>query len=152
MNRCWMPFGPLEGIVDDAAASEPTIHRLPAVPAEEVVAWTVGADVGLATGEHVCLSYELSMPNKLMRYLACGVPTLVNDLPEMERLVTRGDNGPLGWSAAPTAASMREVVQSITRNAVDERRERLRGWAEANAWELEAERMVQVYRTLGFGA
>ena len=140
-----MGFGPLERDVAAAAAAHPTIHHVPAAPPEEIVRWTVGADVGMAIHERASLSYELAMPNKLLRYLACGVPALTCPFPDMERLVMGSDGGPVGWVCAPQSDALRRQVASITKDDVQDRRARLATWTDRISWENEAERMLAAY-------
>ena len=145
-----MGYGPLEPSVADAAAEFPAIHHVPVAAPDKVVEWAIGADVGLATGEHAGLSYELSMPNKLLRYLACEIPTLVNDLPEMARFVTEQPVGPVGWVAAPTPIAMTTAVASIDLCQAKVRKKRLAGWIDTHSWEREASDMLRHYARLGF--
>lgn len=142
-----MGFGPLEGDVKAAAAAHASIHHLPAAPPGDIVRWTVGADVGMAIHERASLSYELAMPNKLLRYLACGVPALTCPYPDMERLVMNAADGPVGWVCPPDCDAMRRLVSSISKNDVMVRRARLETWTDRISWESEAERMLAAYPT-----
>jgi glycosyltransferase involved in cell wall biosynthesis len=90
----FMGYGELESQVRLAAERFPNIHFAPAVAPKDVLRHTAGADVGLVGVENVCLSYFFSLPNKLFEYIAAGVPALVNDWPEMKRVVL--DQG-CGW-------------------------------------------------------
>lgn len=50
--------------VERAAAAHPTIHRLPPVEPDQVLAMTRGADVALCLIESGCLSHRLSRPTR----------------------------------------------------------------------------------------
>ena len=68
--------GALLDEVERAAAAHPTIHRLPPVEPDQVLAMTRGADVALCLIESGCLSHRLSTPNKMMEAFAAGTPAL----------------------------------------------------------------------------
>ena len=77
--------GALLDEVERAAAAHPTIHRLPPVEPDQVLAMTRGADVALCLIESGCLSHRLSTPNKMMEAFAAGTPALCSALPEARR-------------------------------------------------------------------
>lgn len=102
-----MGYGPLQHLVDDAAARLPHVHVHPAVPYEQVLAHTRSADVGLVSVKPTCLSYLYCLPNKLFEYILAGVPVLSNDLPDCRALIEDlgvgevvQDDTPEGWRAA----------------------------------------------------
>ena len=64
-----------------------------AVPPEKVVETIAEASVGLALIQPVCLSYRMSLPNKLFEYVAAGVPVLGSDLPAIGRLIREYEIG-----------------------------------------------------------
>lgn len=109
-----MGYGPLQHLVDEAAARMPHVHVHPAVPYEEVLAHTRSADVGLVSVKPTCLSYLYCLPNKLFEYLLAGVPVLSNDLPDCRALIEQCDSGqvvhddtPEGWRNALLAMKAR---------------------------------------------
>ncbi len=85
----------LAGVADGLGVTR-RLHVLPAVPVEELLAWTSGADVGVSLLEDSCENHRLALPNKVFEYLAAGLPVVTSDLPELRSLVTeRG----IGWVA-----------------------------------------------------
>ncbi|MCP9488893.1 MAG: glycosyltransferase [Solirubrobacteraceae bacterium MAG38_C4-C5] len=72
------------------------VHLLASVPLERLLEHTREADIGLSALEDTCENHRLALPNKVFEYLAAGVPVVVNDLPELRRLV--GEHG-IGWVA-----------------------------------------------------
>ena len=78
-----------EGVSDRVEFAAP-------VPPGKVVESIREAGAGLALIQPVCLSYRMSLPNKLFEYLAAGVPVLASDLPAIGALVPKHGIGP-GW-------------------------------------------------------
>ena len=64
-----------------------------AVPPEKLLGAIGEASVGLALIQPVCLSYEMSLPNKLFEYVAAGIPVLGSDLPAIGALVREHEIG-----------------------------------------------------------
>jgi glycosyltransferase involved in cell wall biosynthesis len=83
----------LENEVRSAADAFPNVHFQPAVPYEQVLQYTRGADVGLVSVRPICLSYLYCLPNKLFECIQAGVPVLVNELPDCAALVEEFEVG-----------------------------------------------------------
>ncbi len=143
----FMGYGELEGRICEAAAQHANIHFMPAVPPSRVKDFTVDADVGIALIENVCLSYYLCLPNKLFEYVACGVPAVVSDFPEMGRFVDEYD---CGWKTAPDALALRQLMQGLTAEELAAKRANTRGSGRLYCWEEEEGTLLAMYRALGF--
>jgi glycosyltransferase involved in cell wall biosynthesis len=81
--------GALEGSLRDLALSAglENVYFLPPVKAWQLPEFIRGASLGVVLIEDVDLSKHYSLPNKLLEYIAAGVPVLASDLPEIRRLV-----------------------------------------------------------------
>jgi len=66
---------------------------LPLVPSSDVVAAAQGADAGVWTLPNLCKNFYYALPNKIFEYLATGLPVLVANYPEAEKLVVRSGAG-----------------------------------------------------------
>ena len=82
----------------------------PPVRPREVPAAIADVQVGVALIQPVCLSYELTLPNKVFEYMAAGLPVLVSDLPVMRAFVE--EHG-LGAAAPPDRPA--EIAAQIAR-------------------------------------
>ncbi|MBA3771249.1 MAG: glycosyltransferase [Ramlibacter sp.] len=82
--------GMLTGVLQQRVRADGTgarVHLLPAVPQDELLAWTEAADAGVIPYLATCLNNYYSTPNKLFEFIAAGVPILGSDLPEIRRII-----------------------------------------------------------------
>jgi glycosyltransferase involved in cell wall biosynthesis len=108
------------------------------------------ADVGLALIEPACLSYEMTLPNKLYEYVAAGLPVLSSDVPVLAREVREHGVGEVADPADPAAiaAALRAVLEPDANARFREAAQRLA--AEAT-WTREREKLAAVYGAAGAG-
>lgn len=143
----FMGYGELTEHIKAAAKANTNIHYVPAVPPDKLQGYTVDADVGISLIENVCLSYRLCLPNKLFEYAACGVPSVVSDFPEMGAFV---DECGCGWRIAPTADALVELVEGLTVEAIESKRNSALRASETFCWQAEEVSLLSMYRGLGF--
>lgn len=141
----FLGFGPMEAEIAEAAARHANIHYHPAVPPEEVMGLTAGADVGFALLDDSCLNHRYALPNKLFHYLHADLPVIVSDMPEMGGLV---DLWHCGWRSANDAAALAARVGFVNRAARDEAAAGARECAAALNWENEADKLAGIYAEL----
>ncbi len=144
-----MGFGELESFVKEASLRHSNIHFMPAVRPEEVKEYTVDADVGLSLAENVSLNNYLCLPNKLFEYVACGVPPIVSDFPEMGRLVDEFD---CGWKIPPNADALRDLINAMTPEAITAKRANTREASRRYCWQEEERALLAMYQALGLFA
>lgn len=130
-----MGYGLLEAKARRAAQDHVNIHFHPAVPPTELLRHTLGADVGLAYIQPISTSYRYCLPNKLFEYLACGIPVLVSDLPDMGALV---DEFGCGWRVPLSPTALAEQLAAIDWEALREKAAAADRAAAALLWEDEA--------------
>jgi glycosyltransferase involved in cell wall biosynthesis len=115
------------------------------VPPQQVIGEISGAAAGVALIQPSCLSYALSLPNKLFEYIAAGLPILAADVPTIRSFVEGHDAGLIVPPDDPEAIAeaMLEIVEPARnrrlRAAVADAAARL-SWAE------EAEHLKRTYR------
>jgi glycosyltransferase involved in cell wall biosynthesis len=84
----FLGFGRLQGFLEDAARAAPErIQVLKAVPPDELLSWTAGADVSFVGQPPRTLNQRMNLPNKLFESLMAGVPVVVSKGNEQCRLV-----------------------------------------------------------------
>ena len=114
----FLGYGELEDDVRRVAASHSNVHFLPGVAPSDLLDYTSSADVGLCLIENRCLSYYLSLPNKLFEYIVAGVPVIVSAFPEMTEIVESTGSG---WAIPVRADDLERLVGSLDRPEVERR-------------------------------
>jgi glycosyltransferase involved in cell wall biosynthesis len=126
-----------EGVAD-------RVEQVAAVPPERLLDAIRDASVGLVLIQPVCLSYRLSLPNKLFEYVAAGVPVLGSDLPSIGRLI---DEHQIGLVAQPDQVSdvAAKLSAMLEPRRNDEFRRTVRAAAERLRWENESQLLADTY-------
>ncbi|MDT8325525.1 MAG: glycosyltransferase [Bacteroidota bacterium] len=116
---------------------EDRVHVHPAVPSDELLSWTAGADVGLCMIENLGRSYYLSLPNKLFEYMAAGLPVVGSDFPEIGRVLRASGAGIPVPADNPDALaeSLRQLLADSAR--LEELRQRSVDARTAYQWQSE---------------
>lgn len=149
VHLVFMGYGMLEPQVRQAVEAFANVHFQPAVPYEEVLAYTGDADVGLVSVKPTCLSYLYCLPNKLFESIQAGIPVLVNDLPDCVALIEEFGIGsrvesdtPEGWYNALVEAESKSPAWKV--QAI----QGIQSAQQALNWELESERLKAIYERL----
>ena len=149
VHLVFMGYGMLEPQVRQAVEASANVHFQPAVPYEEVLAYTGDADVGLVSVKPTCLSYLYCLPNKLFESIQAGIPVLVNDLPDCVALIEEFGIGsrvesdtPEGWYHALVEAESKSPAWKV--QAI----QGIQSAQQALNWELESERLKAIYERL----
>jgi glycosyltransferase involved in cell wall biosynthesis len=116
-----------------------------AVSPDELIETIRDASVGLALIQPVCLSYRMSLPNKVFEYVAAGLPVLGSDLPAISSLVNEHRIGLLAepGEVEDVAAKLAEMLEPERNNAF---RQAAREAAAELHWDREALRLAGEYR------
>lgn len=147
MHIVFLGYGELGERVKNYAGQYTNIHYHPAVKPQEVIHYTMSADIGLSFIENVCLSYYLCLPNKIFEYINCGLPVIVSDFPNLARFV---DEHECGWKVSVEENAIKTIINSITKNIIYEKRVKALCAKEHYGWHLEEPILLSVYRRLGF--
>ena len=125
------------GVTERVALDDP-------VPPEEARAALEGAAGGLALIEQICLSYELTMPNKLYEYVHAGLPVLAGRGAVLAEAVRAHGVGVVVDQDDPAAVAsgMRELLTDATQRRC---REAARVAREEVTWASERERLARIY-------
>jgi glycosyltransferase involved in cell wall biosynthesis len=115
------------------------------LPADRAAGLIAGARVGL------CLladepNYRVSLPSKVVEYLAHGVPVVATPLPEVARLLEGGGGTLVAFGDVDAAErAVRRYLDDASAHARDVAR--ARAVAAVLTWEAEGERLVAALRT-----
>jgi glycosyltransferase involved in cell wall biosynthesis len=145
----FMGDGSLASRVDEYEARCMNIVRLPPVSPADVVDMARTADVGVCLTEPLCLSHEYSLPNKFFEYLVAGLPVLCSPLVELRSIVDRFD---CGWLVTPSVDELIQLLKSIDRTVVLDKRKCAAGVPVEYNWENEETRLLSAYGRLASAA
>jgi glycogen synthase len=126
----------------DAGTSD-RLHVLPYVPAQDVVGYLAGADVGVIPLLHR-VNHEISLVTKYLEYLHAGLPVVCSDVREMATFTSThglGEVFPAG-DVAGLARAVSAVLKAPGRYAVRRTPELL----DEYSWPRQGERLAAVYR------
>lgn len=134
--------GGYQELIDEAVSKNANIHFQPAVPRDQIVSYSAGADVGIFIVKNAPLSYRYALPNKFFEWAHAGVPVLVSD--NLEYLSQLVEDDELGWSSPLDGikAKIREVSDSDLETYV----ENVRRYAAPAVWDSDAKIFAEVYR------
>ena len=68
-------------------------YFLSSVPYENLFQYTSDANLGIVLLEHINYSKKHASANKLFEYMACGIPVLISNSPELIKVVRKEGNG-----------------------------------------------------------
>ena len=120
------------------------LEILDPVPPEQAAGVLADADLGLALIEPACLSYRMTLPNKLYEYVAAGLPVLSSEVPVLAAQVRENGLGLVADSRDPVAvaAAIRAMLEPGARVTFREAVGRL---AAETGWDREQEKLADVY-------
>ena len=151
----FMGYGRLQAFLERAAQADPErIHVLPAVPPDDLLAWTAGADVSFVGQPPWTLNHRMNLPNKLFESLMAGVPVMVSQGNEQCRLVTAEGVGECADIGDPRAiAQGLATILGRTPLERSELRQHCRSVALSKyTWDQNAGGLVDLYRRLARSA
>ena len=117
---------------------------LDSVPPVELPAWLAGADVGLIPYQRQGRNHEYSTPNKLFEYMHIGIPIVVNDLPEIRRIVTEVGFGVITDCSDPAAIAKAILELCSDPARWEEMRANALAGAPRYAWEAQEPLILEV--------
>ena len=133
----------LERLAGDQGVSDRVEVAAP-VPPGGVIEALRGATAGLALIQPACLSYELSLPNKLFEYLLAGLPVLASDLPVLGAFVSEHRVGLVAQPDDPADVAAK-LVELMRPDRNRELRAAVAETAEELRWDRESELLGATY-------
>lgn len=129
----------------DKAELHNNVVFLERMPYEELMEYTVQADLGISLEENTGLNYYYALPNKLFDYIQARIPVLVSDFPEMARIVNDYGVGLTINTSDP--GELASVFKEMLENQ-DKRRlwkQNLEKAAKVLCWEQEEKKLLEIY-------
>lgn len=138
----FMGYGMLENSIKEYEQNYSNIHYYPAIKPEDIIMYTKSADVGISITENTCLSHFYSLPNKVFEYLMSGIPLIVSDFPEMGKII---DENNCGWKVSVNEKSVFDLIDSITIEELNEKRNSVLRCKDFFGWDKEEEKLLKAY-------
>ncbi|MBN2519068.1 MAG: glycosyltransferase [Bacteroidales bacterium] len=118
------------------------------VSQEELINYTLNAQIGISLEEDMGLNYRYALPNKLFDYMQAHIPVLVSNLPEMVKIVKQYEIGEIAVNRAPEKIAL--LIKDICEN--DEKSKKwtigLENAAKELCWENEKIKVINLYLKL----
>ncbi len=139
-----------EELVQQAAALhlQDRVHFLGKVKTTEVIDQLAKAHIGVSLTENIGRSYYLSSPNKLFQAISAGLPVIVSNFPEMEKIVNKFQIG-----AAVNPSDIEEIARTVLAFTQDEEvyNKFAQNCARAASilnWQVEKEKFLSLVKSL----
>jgi glycosyltransferase involved in cell wall biosynthesis len=131
-----------------AAGVADRVHLLPPVPHGQLLALTMGADIGVIPFYDNSPAMHWCTPNKVYEYLVAGLAVASTDLPELRAILA-----PEGLGDFFDPTDPRSIAATLSRllgSDLDGVKARSRRAAERyHHWGIEAQRLLAAYRSIG---
>lgn len=139
--------GELDSIIEKECKIHSNFHKIDLVKSNEVLNYTVGADVGIGMliRHAPSLSNEYSVGNKFFEYLSAGIPVLVNSFPEYKRIVEKYN---CGWIADNDDNAVVEFINGLDFFQIESKKENVRKAANDFQWSNEKKKLESIYADL----
>jgi glycosyltransferase involved in cell wall biosynthesis len=138
-----MGYGELESRIKEYADSHGNVYFQEAVDPTVVLKYTSSANVGISYIDNPSLNDHWCLPNKLFEYIMAGLPVIVNDVPEMRRVVNENKIGIVLNEL--TSESLIRALDELERFNAVELGKNLKSAATKYSWQTQERAMVNAY-------
>jgi glycosyltransferase involved in cell wall biosynthesis len=126
------------------------VKIIPHVPYEELLDWTVSADIGLITYEpDHSLNFQMCLPNKLFEFLMAGVPVLTSPLDAVIDVIKTHHVGKILPSLVPADIGAAINVMLADPVALANMHHNALGTAQHEFnWDKESPKLIRLYKEI----
>lgn len=117
-------------------------------PYEEMMQFTMHADLGLTLDKPLSKNYEFSLPNKVFDYMHAGTPILASNLVEIERVIRTHQIGTILSEVSPDAIAAAINELKSKPELLMQQKEACRLASEIENWEIERLKLELLIRTV----
>jgi glycosyltransferase involved in cell wall biosynthesis len=124
---------------------EEKVRFISRMPYEQMMQYTMNADLGITVDKPTSLNYKLSLPNKIFDYIRAGIPVLASNLVEVARIVNQYNVGIVIPEVEPKAIAA--AIQKFRDGTIDnnELKINLKRASDDLNWEHDAEVLKTIY-------
>jgi glycosyltransferase involved in cell wall biosynthesis len=118
------------------------------MPFDDLIKYTMIADLGLSLDKGTNLNYELSLPNKIFDFVQCQIPVMASNRVLVADLIEKNQIGMIFKDHDPK--KMAELVKDIFQNThrYNQWKENLKKVSEIYNWESESMKLKEIYKNL----
>ena len=139
-----MGYGDLMPLAQDYSRKYKNIFVHPAVSPDVILEYTASADIGVAYIDNPSLNDRYCLPNKLFEYIMVGLPVLVNDAPEMKRIIEKHSIGVVLEELSKT--SINDALNKLSLRSRKQLSADLLTSSSIYCWENQANILVEAYQ------
>lgn len=141
----FMGFGEMEEDVKTYERMYRNIHFHPAVKPDDIMKYTIGADVGFHLLEDTNLNHRITIGNKPFEYILCGIPCIESDFTAVSPIISQYD---CGWSVRTEVEYILKFVNELTEEKIAQKAASVMKNRHHFSWESEEEKMLNAYRKM----
>jgi glycosyltransferase involved in cell wall biosynthesis len=138
----------LKAKVKEQKAKEKVIF-VDRVPYQELLQYTLNADVGISLDKDTNINYRFSLPNKLFDYIHCGIPVVCSNVIEVKSIV---DDFFIGKSIEEVnPKEIRHALEEVLKKGKTSYQDSLGNASRQLTWDKEKVAVEEVYKNLVSG-
>lgn len=141
----FMGYGKVDRIKQLAKENDNIFYH-EAVSPDILLNYTSSADFGIATIEASCLSYKYCLPNKMFEYIMAGLPVIVSDLPEMNKIIQKYSVGVV--TSSNDVKGIKKAISKAIQLNKNTLSENLIKVQKLYNWEQQEKVLIDVYKEL----
>ncbi len=113
---------------------------------EDLMQYTMAADIGLTLDKNTNINYRFSLPNKIFDYIQAGLAVMCTDLVEVAKIVNTYEVGAVTQSSEPSvlAATVKMMISDEVR--LNEWKKNASKVSEILCWENESKELNEKLR------
>lgn len=123
------------------------VKLIDAVNPTVLLDYVASADIGIAPVENICMSYYLSLPNKIGEFIMAGIPFAVSDFPEMKNLALCEDMGEV-FSPNNSKSMINAIEKLMDSNNYQEKKRSILKNKSKFSWENEGIKLKEIYSSM----
>ena len=115
------------------------------LPKQELLHYTLNADIGLSIDKNTNLNYYYSLPNKVFDYLQAGLPILASRLPEIEKIINHYKVGDFIENHKPESIAFKINEMLNAPSLLEEYKRNCLTAAKELSWLNEKQKLIKVF-------
>lgn len=120
---------------------------IPKLPSDQLIQYTLNADLGISIDKPTNLNYKFSLPNKLFDYMRAEIPILISNLPELMKIHEKFPFGPV-LDSHDSEHIASKIEEGLFSNEYNQWKKNLNEASQIFTWKNELKTLEKVYGTI----